>query len=127
MKTKLFVIVFFCAVIASCTKTVYVPIESVKTEYKDVYHRDSIYFRDSIHVKEKGDTVFIEKYAYLYRDVLRIDSFIQTDSIPTPYPVVEFKEVNKVTGWQNFQIWCGRILLLFIVGYLVIKYFKNKI
>ena len=125
MKTKLFVIAFICSVIASCSKTIYVPVESVKTEYRDNYMRDSIMLYDSVFVKEKGDTIWLEKYRYLYRDKIIKDSVIITDSIQVPYPVVEFKEVNKVTGWQNFQIWCGRILLLLVIGYLGIRYFNR--
>lgn len=119
------VVILLILLLAGCkTKTVYIPVESVRTEYKDKYLRDSIYMQDSIFVKIAGDTVFFEKYKYLYRDKVVRDSIFRTDSISIPYPVIEYKDVNKLTGWQNFQIWCGRILLILLTIYLLVKYKK---
>lgn len=100
---------------SACTKTMYIPVESVKTEYKDRIFRDSVYHSDSVFVKLKGDTVFFEKYKYLYRDKLVRDSIFKTDSIRVPYPVQVEKEVNKLSGIQSFQVWCGRIFLVLLV------------
>ena len=52
----------------SC-KTQYIPVESVRTEYKtrDSIRYDSIYQRDSIYTLVKGDTVYQYRYKYLYR------------------------------------------------------------
>ena len=120
--------VVFCAIallFCACGTTKYVPIETVKTEYRDNYLRDSIFFRDSIFVKEKGDTLIVEKYSYLYRDKIIRDSIFQTDTIRVPYPVEVIKEVKKpLTGWRNFQVWSGRIALAF--GLLAIIYFVFK-
>ena len=122
-KTVIFcTIVLFCY---ACGTTKYVPIETVKTEYRDNFLRDSIYLRDSIFVKERGDTVFLERYRYLYRDKIVRDSIFTTDTIRVPYPIEKIKEVKKpLSGWQNFQVWCGRIALvsfLFIIIYFVLK------
>lgn len=109
------------------TKTVYVPVEKIKKEYINKYLRDSIVHYDSIFVKEKGDSVWIEKYKYVYRDKIRTDTIMKTDSIQVPYPVVEYKEVNKISGFQNFQIWCGRILILFLLCFFGYKLFIKKL
>jgi hypothetical protein len=45
-KTLIFILLI--TALAACNKTVYVPVESVKTEYRDNYLRDSIHLRDSI-------------------------------------------------------------------------------
>jgi hypothetical protein len=114
--------VIFCAIAlmcCACGTTKYIPIETTRTEYRDNFQRDSIYFRDSIIVKEKGDTLIMEKYSYLYRDKIIRDSIFKTDTIRVPYPVEVVKEVKKpLNGWQNFQVWCGRIalVLLLLVG-----------
>jgi len=114
--------VIFCAIAllcCACGTTKYVPIETTRAEYRDNYLRDSIYFRDSIFVKEKGDTLIVEKYSYLYRDKIIRDSIFKTDTIRVPYPVEVVKEVKKpLSGWQNFQVWSGRIALaiLLLVG-----------
>jgi hypothetical protein len=107
--------VIFCALTlmcCACGTTKYIPIETTRTEYRDNFQRDSIYFRDSIIVKEKGDTLIMEKYSYLYRDKIIRDSIFKTDTIRVPYPVEVVKEVKKpLNSWQNFQVWCGRIAL----------------
>ena len=59
----------------ACGTTKYIPIETTRTEYRDNYLRDSIYLHDSIFVKEKGDTLIVEKFSYLYRDKIVRDSF----------------------------------------------------
>lgn len=81
------------------TKTVYVPIESVRTEYRDRLQRDSIHLYDSVYLKEKGDSVILEKYKYIYRDRLRTDTVALSDTISIPYPVVETREVKVYPRW----------------------------
>ena len=101
------------------------PIESVKTEYKDKYVRDSIHYYDSIYVKEKGDTILFEKYRYIYKDKLITDTILSVDSIRVPYPVIEVQEVNKLTSFQSFEIWCGRILLFLLLCFFGFKLLKR--
>lgn len=111
---------------SSCKpQLIHVPVESVRTEYKDRIQRDSIHLHDSILIKMKGDTVFLEKYRYLYRDKIVRDSVFRTDSVQVPYPVEVEKEVNRLTSFQSFQIWCGRILLLLIIGLLGFRWAKR--
>jgi len=120
--------VIFCAIALlcfACSTIKYVPIETVKTEYRHTIARDSIFLRDSIFVKEKGDTVCLERYRYMYRDRIFRDSVIVRDTIRVPYPIEVAKEIKKpLLGWQNFQIWCGRIALIALL--LVIIYFVRK-
>ena len=120
--------VIFCAIALlcfACGTIKYVPIETVKTEYRNTIARDSIFLRDSIFVKEKGDTVFLERYRYMYRDRILRDSVIVRDTIRVPYPIEKIKEVKKpLSGWQNFQVWCGRIA--FIVALLCVACFARK-
>ncbi|MDL2313303.1 hypothetical protein LJC68_10560 [Bacteroidales bacterium OttesenSCG-928-B11] len=115
----------------ACGSIKHVPVESVKTEYRDKLVRDSIYCLDSVFVKEKGDTLILERYRYLYRDRITTDSILTTDTIRVPYPVeVERKVKKPLTGWQNFQLWSGRIALvcgLFAVVYLIYKKKKKLI
>lgn len=124
---KYMMIVFTISVVlCGCkTNTVYVPVETVRVEYRDKLMRDSIHLYDSVFVKITGDTVWLEKYKYLYRDRLLRDSIFRTDSIAVPYPVVEVQEINRMTSFQSFQIWCGRILLLLILGYFALKKFRK--
>ncbi len=113
----------------SCNSIRYVPVETVKTEYRDNFVRDSIYRYDSIFVKQTADTVFFERYKYLYRDKVVKDSVFVQDTIHIPYPVEVIKEVKKpLSSWQNFQVWSGRIalvILLFLIVYFVMKLKKR--
>lgn len=123
---KLLTIALLALVLAGCkTQTVYVPVESVRMEYKDHILRDSVYIRDSILMHTKGDTVFIEKYKMVYKNKLVRDSVLITDSIQVPYPVTEYREVNRLNSFQSFQIWCGRIMLLLLAGYAGVRWIKR--
>ena len=123
-KTLIFcAIALFCC---ACGTTQYIPIETTHTQYRDNYLRDSIYFRDSIFIQAKSDTLIMEKYSYLYRDKIIRDSIFTTDTIRVPYPVEVVKEVKApLSGWQNFQVWCGRIALT--LALLAIIYFAWKL
>ena len=113
----------------SCRTPQYIPVESVKTEYRDKILRDSIYLYDSIYVKEKGDTLIFERYRYFYKDKLIRDSVFICDTIRVPYPVEVVKQVKAkraLTGWQNFQIWCGRIALATVLFIIVLFVLKRK-
>lgn len=106
------------------TKTVYVPVETLRIEYRDKLLRDSVHLYDSIFVRVANDTVWMEKYKYLYRDRLVRDSVLVTDSVQVPYPVIEYQEVNRLTSFQWFQVWCGRIffiIFLLLSFWLLIK------
>lgn len=110
--TSIFIILLLCFC-SSCKTPQYIPVETVKTEYRDKIVRDSVFRYDSIFVKDKGDTVFFERYKYLYRDKIIRDSIFTQDTIRVPYPVEVIKEVKApLSGWQNFQVWSGRIALI---------------
>ena len=108
--------ILFFSVIAtmlySCKSVKYIPVETTKIEYRDNFVRDSIYRYDSVFVKDKGDTLILEKYRYLYKNCIVKDSIFINNTIRVPYPVEVIKQVKApLTSWQNFQIWCGRFAL----------------
>ena len=129
----LFIVILFTLLwfLTGCkSKNIYVPVESVKIEYRDKIQRDSIRLYDSIYFEKylKGDTVFItkEKYKYLYRDKILKDSIFKVDSIRVPYPVIETKEVNKLKWYQEACIWFTSLVLIALALYLGVKY-RGKI
>lgn len=123
---KKLIFVLFSFLFAACkTNTVYVPVETVKTEYKETIFRDSVYLHDSVLVRLRGDTVFFEKYKTVYKNKFVRDSVFVCDSIQVPYPVVETMEVNRLSGFQWFQVWCGRILLILGMGYVLFRWGKR--
>jgi hypothetical protein len=50
----------------ACGTTKYVSVESTKIEYRDNFVRDSNFRYDSVLVKQTADTMFFERYNYLY-------------------------------------------------------------
>lgn len=119
---------FMCMlfVICSCRTVKYVPVETVKvdTTYINKLQRDSIYMLDSVYIKETGDTVFIEKYKYLYRDKLVRDTLYmaKTDSIQVPYPVEK-----ELTRWQQFRMYFGGwAMCIVVISILILIVYKIK-
>lgn len=132
MKALIYITIFLMSGIwfASC-RTQYVPIETVRTEYKtrDSIRVDSIYNQDSIYVLVKGDTIYQYKYKYLYKYqyLNRTDTVIKVDSVQVPYPVE-----RKLSRWQSIKMelggWSFGLVIAFvlmIIGRIVYRY-KNK-
>ena len=124
-------IIFFAvalAVLTGCKTVEYVPVTVVEHKTDSIYftqvQRDSIWMHDSISIKEKGDTVRIEKWhtKYIEKQVHDTTYVAKHDSLPVPYEVI--KEVEKpLTKTQKGLIWFG--LLSFIGGVIWIA-FKIK-
>ena len=124
------VILFVLALLASCKQVEYVTVEKVLTDttYITKWQRDSIWLHDSIHVKEKGDTVLVEKWHTKYVESIKHDTtYVAThDTIPDPFPVETIREVPaELSWWQRLRLWIGNIGLLGILG--VIGYYGVKL
>lgn len=83
--------VLFALCMCGCRGVRYVPVESVRVEYKtrDSIRYDSIYRLDSVVIQAKGDTVYLEKYKYLnrYLFVNKTDTVLRCDTVEVPVPV----------------------------------------
>lgn len=124
MKYKIIRLIL-CIVLISITgcksRTTYIPVESISTEYINTMQRDSVYMYDSIFVKEKNDTVYFTKYKYLYQHKVNTDTVIKTDSIRVPYPVIETVEINRLKWYQQACIWFTGIVLFAVLIFLFLK------
>ena len=119
----LLVIVTILSLFGCRTKTVYIPQETIRTEYQDRYLRDSIYLHDSVYVRGRGDSVFVDRWHTRYIDRLRVDSFLRTDTIWEPYPVEKVVYVNKTAWYQDVLIWIGLGALAVLIGWLIKRKF----
>lgn len=129
MKKYLIIAIAFIALFSSC-QTQYIPVETVKTEYRyiDRVQYDSIYKHDSTMIYRDGDTVYLNKYKYLYKYLYlnRVDSFVKVDSVQVPYPVEK-----KLSKWQAMKMelggWAfgGLLFALMVAAWLVFKS-RNK-
>ena len=121
------IIILLTSAICSCRSVQYVPVEVIKTDttYINKIQRDSIYQLDSVYIRDKGDTVFIIKTRYLYRDKLIRDTFYMSriDSVQVPYPVEK-----ELTRWEQFRLDVGgwaiivvMITILVMIGKTIYK------
>jgi hypothetical protein len=101
------------------TKTVLVPVEKVKIEYRDRLRIDSVYNRDTVNIYERGDTVFLQTIKWRERFKIDTVSVVRTDSIP--YPVEVVKEVNVLTKWQKIRLRLLNIIVIAIIIYVIIR------
>lgn len=119
MRRLVYIIILLMLAICfvSC-RTQYIPVESVRTEYKtrDSTRYDSIYQRDSIYMLIKGDTVYLYRYKYLYRYLTtnRTDTILKNDSIRVPYPVEK-----KLNRWQSIKMELGGWVIIVIFVYML--------
>lgn len=103
--------VFALVALFSC-KTQYVPVETVRTEYKvktDTFiKKDSVHVKDSVFMHSKGDTVWYEKWHTRYidrwKEVIKCDTLVKTDSIQVPYPVE-----RELSRWEKFCLDFGKV------------------
>lgn len=100
----------------SCTKKIYVPVESEKIEYRDRVLVDSIYQRDSLFIHMKGDTVWKERYQYIYRDRIVRDSVYLRDSVSCPVYVDVVREVKHVPALYKYCFYILLGMILFFIG-----------
>ena len=126
-----FTILLTSAICFVSCRTQYIPVETVKTEYKtrDSIRVDSVYQQDSVYVLVKGDTIYQYRYKYLYKYqyLNRTDTVIKVDSVQVPYPVE-----RKLTRWQSIKMELGGwafgiiiVMALIIGGWLVYRLRKK--
>lgn len=95
----------------------------VRTKLDSVY----LYEKDSIFIKQKGDTVFFERWSIRYKDKL-------IEKKDTTYiNNVEVKEVAvhaQLNWWQRWQIrsfwWLFGVVAIFVVWQVIKLYFRLK-
>lgn len=119
----------------SCKSIEYVPVVEKHTVHDSIYftqiQRDSIWQHDSILIKDRGDTVWVEKWhtKYIEREVHDTTYIAKVDSIPVPYEVkvevpAELSFVQKLCVYVGaFVIFIGMILLFWKIGLPLIRKF----
>lgn len=119
MKNMSFFVVVVSMVVVlalgACTSTRFVEVPTVKTDtlYIAKHERDSVWLHDSIHVKEKGDSVMVERWHVRYQEKVVHDTLhhYKVDSVAVPYPV-EVKVEKELSWWQKTRIHMGEALLV---------------
>lgn len=103
MRIKTILLVFFALLFVGCKSIEYVPVESVRTEYKD---REIIKVQtDTINntriVWIKGDTIvdIREKVRTRVVEIHDTTEIVKVDSVRVPYPVEK-----ELTKWQQIKM-----------------------
>lgn len=101
-------------------RIVEVPVEV--TKYVQRSDTVEVYNTDSIYIRERNDTVWIEKYKTLYRDRIRV----RVDTVPRIVKVTEKITLEKKVKVRGFVWWSGIVGLAalcigIIIGLLRIK------
>lgn len=122
---KHFIIICTLISLIGCTTTKYVevPIEKTKIEYKDRLSIDTVIQHDSTIITMLGDTVYLEKYKYIYKVKELRDTINITDTTTVTKPIEVVKEINKLYTWQIVLMVLGGVGIIILV-YLIIKKFK---
>ena len=117
-------IIFF---LTSCKSVEYIEVPVVHTDtlYQSKVVHDSIYQHDSITIKEKGDSVWIERWHTKYVDRLRTDTVISHVRDSIPYPVPEpYPVPAELTWWDKTLIklgWAMMAVIVLIIIKIIVK------
>lgn len=116
------------ALLCGCRSVEHVPVETVRHDTVAVIREraDTFVRIDSVHVRERGDTVWLEKYRCVYRDKLSRDTVFasRTDSVQVPVPVEK-----PLTRWQQMKMKAGGAAIFAIAGvaaFLVVRWLWRR-
>ena len=121
---------FLMTMCSSCTTKKYVTVPEYHTDtlIQTKVLKDSVWLHDSTFIREKGDTVLIERWhtQYKWRELHDTTYVSKTDSIP--YPVEVTKKVPaELTWWQQTRLHLANILLMALALCAVVWIGKNHI
>ena len=118
------VILLFLLFLCSC-RTEFIPIESVRYDsiMIEKLMRDSVCVRDSVYLKETGDTIYKykDRFVYVYKN--RVDTFYveRIREIEIPVPVE-----RKLTWWESVKLkyaeWMIGVVFVLVIIYAVRKW-----
>lgn len=108
----------------SCKSIEYVPVIEHKTDtvIQTKVQKDSLFLHDSVYVKEKGDSVLIERWhtKYITRERHDTTYISKTDTIPVPYPVTKYVE-KQLSKPQKALMWIGGLAVMALTVFLFRK------
>ena len=119
MRCYWFSLVAFCLMVCGC-RTEYIPVESLRYDSLVVAKlvHDSVYVRDSVFVRERGDTVYKYKDKYVYVYKTKIDTFFaeRVRDVEIPVPVE-----RELSWWERMKMDFGGWLLVAVALYVVYR------
>lgn len=119
----LFIILF---VLVGC-KTVQPTKEVVyqdRVEYIDHYYRDTIFQKETEHIYTQGETVYVDKVLYKYKEVMRYDTIYYSNVDSIYVDRVEYVE-KPLKNWQRTMISFGIVVMIAVFVYFGFKIYKH--
>ena len=109
----------FIYLMCNSCRTEYVPIETVRHDslFFSKLVRDSVYIRDSICIREKGDTVFLDKikYMYVYKELNDTVYIEKEKEVQVPVPVEK-----KLSWWERQKMDLGGWAMLIAIASMIL-------
>ena len=124
MKSLLIVLCALLLLSCSTTRTIEVPVETIKKEYIYDTKIDSIIIRDSIDRWYRNDTTYIYKERTSFKYKTRLDTIIRIDTIPKVLTIEKEVKINNIYWYQKLLMWIGSLSLILLIFYL---YKKSKL
>lgn len=121
-------LIFVLLLLTGCGRSVFVPVESVRTEYRDrdVWHYRGDTIRERWYVYVNGDTVLdVRRSERTVRETVHDTVYIErTDSVDRPYPVE-----RSLSRWEQAKMDLGGIAMgavCVVVIYIIVWLAKKK-
>lgn len=121
---------FICIGLGACKSVQYVPVESVRHDsvFVSLYQRDSIYQHDSVYIREKADTLLIERWHTRWRDRVSRDTLYinKVDTIRVPVPV-EVKLTKAERTYITIGKWFVGVVAGLVIALICLFFYKKHI
>lgn len=136
MKNSTKYLIYEGVIVVGIILLLFFAMQSCKTVYRDIHHYDttylsktkydSLYFYDSIYVKEKGDTIYIDKthFKTIYRDLIDTVYKYKVDTVKVPQIEEKVVVTNELNWWQKILIYLG-LFFTVITAFSIYKKIKS--
>lgn len=118
-------LLFVLTIFVNCSPKI-IPVTDVRVDsvYIAQYQRDTIYERDSVLVYTLADTIYKEKYRYVYRDRLVTDT-LWRERCDTINTIVEVEK--RLSRIERIKLSLGEVFLWIIPFTLILLFVKIKL
>jgi hypothetical protein len=119
---------FMLSLLCGCKAKEAVTVEKTRTDtllwYSNI--RDSVVVKDSVYVKDGGDTVVVERWHTRWRERVVKDTVYKSRVDSVPYPVVKMVE-KELSMWQKIRMHTGEAVLAILGGGVVWAIIRRRI
>ncbi len=113
---------------AGCTRTIYIPVESARTESSSTSAaiRDSVYVSDTVRIFKRGDTIMQQAVRTVSRDRTVTDTVIVSRSDTVTIHIPEPAQTHSRHGPTIWNILATFLPVLLIAGFIFRYYIRHK-